>query len=370
MRILFSTDQVYMHGGIEKVLAEKANYFAEHFGYDVYIITTEQRQKAPCYPLSPKITLVDLGINYQRDISYFSLVNLKKIWPHYKQLNQAISTIKPDVIISCSFAFDFYWLPFIHTKISKFKEFHSSRFYTDKQRKNASFASKLRFRLNDFIESKFDKLILLNPDERPFYYSDNLHVIPNPIAIPFSNAGLTSKKAVAAGRIAPVKGFDNLIKSWKIVVNQHPDWKLDIYGEDYLGTKAKLEALITELGLENNVNFPGTSNNMVATMAGYSFYAMSSVTECFPMVLLESLSIGLPIVSFDCPTGPRHIVTDGDDGLLAANQNIKSLAEKMLLLCADTNLRHAMGVKAKQNAMRFTNELIMEQWKRLFMAMK
>jgi hypothetical protein len=83
MKILFSTDQVYLHGGIEKVMAEKANYFADVLGYEVYILTTEQKGKAACYPLSDKIIKTDIAINYQRAKSYFHPANLVKMPGHF-----------------------------------------------------------------------------------------------------------------------------------------------------------------------------------------------------------------------------------------------------------------------------------------------
>lgn len=368
MRILFTTDQVYLHGGIEKVLAEKANHFADVYGYDVYILTTEQKGNPPCYRLSEKVTLIDLAVNYERHKSYLSMANLKKILPHYTKLNKCIGKLNPNVIVSCNFAHDFYWLPFVYKRIPKFKEFHSSRFFTPKQRRHSSMLRRLKFTLDDFIESKFHTLLLLNPDELSFYASDNLQVIPNPIQPTEITATLVNKRAVAAGRIAPVKGFDSLIRSWALVAAKAPEWQLDIYGDDYLNTQAKLQDLIVELGLQNHVRFAGTTSNMAATMADYSLYVMSSQTECFPMVLLESLSVGLPIVSFDCPTGPRHIVTDGQDGFLVDHQNVEALSDKILLLCQDAALRTTFGVNAKRNSTRFNTAHVMQQWKRQFLA--
>ena len=371
MRILFSTDQVHLHGGIEKVMAEKASYFADVLGYEVTILTTEQRGKPACYPLSDKIRLHDIGVNYDRQKSYFDVSNLKKIFSHFSRLNKAIGTIKPDVIISCNYAFDFYWLPFVFTKIPKIKEFHSSRFYEEKVRNaTTSTLKKLKYKWDDFIESRYTKLLLLNPDEKAFYRSNNLAVIPNPNPASAETATLVSKIAIAAGRISPVKGFDHLIQAWAIVVKDFPDWRLEIYGEDYLGTKAQLSDLVSELKMEQNVRFAGVSNAMQKNMAAASLYLMSSQTECFPMVLLEALAVGLPIVSYDCPTGPRHIVTNFEDGLLAADQDIADLAQKILLLLADSKKRTEFGQKAKINSRRFETSAVMNQWQQLLVALK
>ena len=363
MKIVFSTDQIYLHGGIEKVLAEKANYFADEVGYEVIILTCEQKGKKPCYPLSAKIQLMDLGIDYHREKSYFSPENLLKIPYHFFKLNQILQQLEPDAVIVSNFGFDYYGMPFFYNKAKKIKEFHSSRYFdTVARTQNKSIIKKLTYQFNDWIESKYDHLVVLNKDEVPYYKSDAIVVIPNAISIPAETALLDNKQAVTAGRISPVKGFDQLIKAWKIVHSKVPEWELHIYGEDYVGTRKELEILIKENNLDQVIYFKGSSSNMTKTFEDYSLYALSSVTECFPMVLLESLAVGLPIVSFDCPNGPRNIISDKEDGLLAENQNLADLAKKILLLIQNQHQRKLFGKNAKQNSLQFSTSVVMKQW--------
>src|SRR5690554_6663225 len=123
MKILFSTDQTYLHGGIEKVMAEKANYFADVLGYDVTILTTEQNDQPAQYPLSKAVKQADLGVNYNRIKSYFSFQNIRKLPLHFYRQQKALHQINPDIVIVCNYAFDFYWYPFIHKSSKKIKEF-------------------------------------------------------------------------------------------------------------------------------------------------------------------------------------------------------------------------------------------------------
>jgi glycosyltransferase involved in cell wall biosynthesis len=366
MRILFSTDQIYLHGGIEKVMAVKANYFAEVLGHEVTILTTEQKNNRPCYPLSPKIQFKDIAVNYKRTKSYFHPENLKKIPKHFRAYIKAIQSINPEVIISCNYAFDFYWLPFTFTTIPKFKEFHSSRYFEAQRRNATPFFKKWQYKLNDFIEQRFSKTVLLNPDECSFYTTPNLVVIPNPIAIHSQQALLQNKKAITAGRIAPVKGFENAISAWALVVKESPDWELHIYGQGEAAYIQSLQAMIDSLQLQNKVFIKPATADLTETMLDYSIYIMTSHTECFPMVLLESLSVGLPIVSFDCPTGPRNIIANNEDGFLVENQNSAALAEKIVLLTQNDQTRIAFGNKAKQNSLRFSSDKIMLHWENLF----
>jgi glycosyltransferase involved in cell wall biosynthesis len=365
VKILFSTDQIYLHGGIEKVMAEKANYFANLPGVEVFILTTEQKGNPPCYPLNSAVKLMDMGIDYERTQSYFSKANLRKVWKHFRKQKSILSEIRPDVIISPNYNFDHYWLPFIKGKAKLIKERHASRYREGEMRKTGGFSSKLRRRLNDWVEAKYNHIVVLNPDEKKYVKTANAIVIPNPMGAVDFISPLVEKQVLAAGRIAPVKGFDELIEIWAMIRDEFPDWELHIYGDDYLGTQSKLETRIKEYNLEKEINFKGTVKDLRLTMKEYSIYAMTSETECFPMVLLESLSVGLPIVSYDCPNGPRNIIQHQEDGFLVENKNRNAFADALRNLMNSQELRNEMGKKAKENAQRFTTESVMKQWKKL-----
>lgn len=365
MKIVFNTDQIYLHGGIEKVMATKVNYWINLPNVEVYIITTEQQDKSPCYTIDSKVKLIDLGINYNRKKSYFSIENIKRAIVHFKKQKALFKSLKPDVIISPNFNFDHYWLPFIKRNAKLIKERHSSRYLEPIQRKNASFFSKLRFKINDWIESKYNHIVVLNKDEANYVHTNNAIVIPNPIDATNLQAHLTNKWVMAAGRIAPVKGFDHLIKAWKMVHQQAPDWELHIYGDNYGNTQQELENLIKQNNLQEVVKFKGAVNNIPEKMMDYNIYALSSVTECFPTVLLEALNVGLPVVAYDCPNGPRNIITNNKDGFLAENQNFNDLAEKLIRVIKDSQLQEYCSLNAKDNSVRFSTQNIMKQWNNL-----
>ena len=366
MKILFNTDQIYLHGGIEKVMATKANYFASLPNMEVIILTSEQQSKNACYNLDDRVKQVDLNVNYNRTKSYFSVENSSKAIKHFIKQRKILKKFQPDIIIAPNYNFDHYWLPFIKPKKSKvIKEIHASGYETLNFRKKSSL-SKIKWSFNDYILSKYDSIVVLNEDERKYQMNANVTVIPNPIDIPQVQAILENKQVIAAGRIAPVKGFDQLIEAWRIVNLKKPDWQLHIYGESYAETKKQIEKLIKSYNLGNVIHFKGSVNDIPTVMLDYSLYAMSSVTECFPMVLLEALSVGLPIVSYDCPNGPRHIVTNKKDGLLIANQNSNALAGGLLYLIENESTRIKMGIEAKKNSTKFETIEIMQQWLHLF----
>ena len=365
MKIVFNTDQIHLHGGIEKVMATKANHFASLPGVEVFIVTAEQKGLAPCYTLDERIRLIDLAVDYDRTQSYFSGGNLLKAVKHFRSQKKLFRDLSPDVIISPNFNFDHYWLPFIKGRAKLLKERHSSRYLEEEQRKTASLSTRIRFRINDWIESRYDHIVVLNADEKAYVKTGNAVVIPNSIPIQNITAALTNKKVIAAGRISPVKNFGDLIRAWALVHRTCPEWQLDIFGEDYLDTKKDLKHLVTTLKLEQSVFFQGTIDRMTEKMSEYALYAMTSETECFPMVLLEALSVGVPVVSYDCPNGPRNIVTHGSDGLISPHHDVELLAESLLRLMGDKELRKEMGSAAKQNVLRFGTLKVMKQWQEL-----
>lgn len=364
--IVFIIDHLYLHGGAEKVVTHKANYFVETFGYKVTIVTSEQKNKVPCYALNNSIKIIDLGIDYVRDKSYFSIANLKKIPSHFYKQYRILKSLNPDCIIVVNYSFDFYWIPFIFKNKKTIKEYHSSRYFETIQRQSTkSWHSKLKWKIIDYVESKYKTLVVLNDDEKQFYNSKSIVVIPNSIAISSYKSSLQKKQVIAMGRIAPVKGFDVLIDVWAKVHSIHPDWQLHIYGEDYLNTQSELQQKIDVYKLSEVIHFKGTTQNATQTFLDYSVYAMTSVTECFPMVLLEALSVGLPIVSFDCPTGPRHIISNNKSGYLIPNGDQEKFATRIIELLNNAQHRKEIGDMAYKNIRSFEHAIVMNSWKNL-----
>lgn len=366
MTILISTDQIYLHGGIEKVMATKVNYWANLPETEVCIVTTEQKGKPPCYELDPKIKLIDLSVNYDRSTSYFSYLNLKKSFGHYEKQKIIFKQIRPDVIISPNYNFDHYWLPFIKQKAQLIKERHSSRYIEEENRKSATFLKKLQYILADWIDSRYDHIVVLNEDEKKYVQSANAVVIPNPVERSAFRADVSKKQIIAAGRISPVKGFADLIGAFALIHAEFPDWQLHLYGQDYLGNMAQLQIQINALRLNQSVFFKGNVDDLPQIMTNYSIYAMTSETECFPMVLLEALSVGLPVISYDSPNGPRNILINKQDGLLIPHKNIPIFAEKLKELMKDESLRTEMGKRGRKNVQRFNLQSIMGKWSTLF----
>jgi glycosyltransferase involved in cell wall biosynthesis len=203
----------------------------------------------------------------------------------------------------------------------------------------------------------------LTQEEKSFWKNQrNISVIPNPMSFfPEESSELINKKAIAAGRLAYEKGFDLLIEAWKAVAVRHPDWELNIYGSG--DQKEQLLRQIEKNRLEKVIKIHDPVNNIQERYLESSMFILSSrYLEALPMVLLEAMSCGLPLVAFDAPCGPKDIITDGANGFLVETGNIEKLAGKINFLIESEEARKNMGKEAKSGSLDFREDRIMEQW--------
>ncbi|AXT49824.1 glycosyltransferase family 4 protein [Aquimarina sp. BL5] len=366
MRIVFIIDQVYLHGGIERVLSIKANYFAAQENTEVHVITTEQKDEKACYIFDERILFKDLGINYNRRKSYFHPTNLKKLPKHISRTKAVLKDIKPDVVVVCSHSVDTYFVPFIVKRIPKVKEFHYSKFIEKDKRQNPSLFKKYFFKFADYVESKYDTLVILNKDESNYYKSNNTVVIPNPLTFyPDKKAELSSNKVITAGRIAAVKGYDILIDIWKEIAKIRKDWQLFIFGSGEERYVNMLQDKIEEACIQDTIKLMGSTNKIKEEMLQSSIFVMTSHNECFPLVLLEAQACGLPIVSFDCPYGPRNII-DKETGVLVELHDNSSFVYQLNELMDNREVMQKMGVNARKNAEKYQLDAVMNLWQKMF----
>ncbi|MCX5202162.1 glycosyltransferase family 4 protein [Streptomyces sp. NBC_00237] len=169
----------------------------------------------------------------------------------------------------------------------------------------------------------------------------------------------SGKWVIAAGRLTPGKRYDLLVRAFAQVVAARPDWRLRIYGG---GDGApKLRALVHELRLHNHVFLMGVANPLEAEWPKGSIAAVTSDLEAFGMTIVEAMRCGLPVVSTDCPHGPREIIRDGVDGRLVPVGDANAVARALLDLIQDDGLRHRMGRAALADTARFDPAEIAER---------
>ncbi|GII75115.1 hypothetical protein Sru01_00970 [Sphaerisporangium rufum] len=187
--------------------------------------------------------------------------------------------------------------------------------------------------------------------------------VPNAIPELDGNvSSLTEKTVVAIGRVVHAKGFDRLVNAWKEVAPRHPDWVLRIYGGGTEEREARLRARIEDAGLTGKILLMGPAREIGVELSKASIFVMSSRYEGFPMTILEAMSKGVPVVSFDCPVGPREIITDGHDGLLVRSKKAAALGEALCRVIEDPALRRALGTAALDTAAGYRLDVIGARW--------
>jgi glycosyltransferase involved in cell wall biosynthesis len=169
-----------------------------------------------------------------------------------------------------------------------------------------------------------------------------------------------AKVVIAAGRLTRQKAFGRLVDAWGEVARRHPDWRLRIFGEG--PKRRRLERRIRQLGIDDSARLEGFTDHLPDELARASLFVMTSRREGFPMVLLEAMSVGLPVVSVDCYTGPSDIVTDGVDGRIVPEDDRPALVEAMSELMADDAKRRAFGEAALEAAGRYELGRIAARW--------
>lgn len=189
----------------------------------------------------------------------------------------------------------------------------------------------------------------------------HLAMIPNSVRdLGGRTADLEAKTVLAAGRLVAQKGFDYLIPAFAQVAAAHPDWRLRICGRGKL--RERLEAMVEDHGLADVVTLAPPAEDMAAELESASIFALSSRFEGFPLMLLEAMSKGMAVVSFDCPTGPADIIDDHRNGVLAAPRDVDSLARGLLEMIEDEELRRRCGAAAVETARDYRMDAIGPLW--------
>lgn len=278
-----------------------------------------------------------------------------------------LKELKPDIVISM-FCNDASFIPSIKDGSKKILEIHFSRFKRLQYGRKGLWrlADRWRYKTDASVVSRFDKFVVLTHEDKEYWGNlRNMCVIPNARTFEVSQpATLGAKKVIAVGRFNHQKGFERLIDAWAMVVREMPDWTLHIVGDGELRTE--LQQQIDCLNLSAHVILGRAEKDMISVYKDASILAMSSYYEGLPMVLLEAQAVGLPIVSFDCKCGPKDVIEDCEDGFLVKEGNIEELAQKLLVLMQDANLRSQMGSAAYARSERYSEERVMKQWTEMF----
>ncbi len=332
-------------GGAERVVSLIANYLSKE--YNIYIITLSKEESF--YELNHNITHIKLDLLKESKGTLESIVNtLKRVYI----LKKSLKSISPDINIS--FMTHTNIIATVASKLNKQKIIISERTVYD------YYNSKIVNILRRYIYPFSDMLITQTyADMKNYIFLKNVNVIYNPIAKIDNKSYKNSKKNIilAVGRLDKQKSFDNLIKAFAKI--DSTNWNLLIAGEG--DEKDNLLSLIKEYKL-HNVKLIGKQKDIFKYYKEASIFVLSSKKEGFPNVLIEAMSFGCAVISFDCPYGPNEIIKNEIDGILVENQNIDLLSKQMQRLINDKPLREKLSKNAIESVKKFDIDNISKKW--------
>lgn len=371
MKIVYLIHSTYNPGGMERVLLNKVTWLVGKMGWDVTVVTTDQHGRLPFYPFPEGLKMIDLGVNYSEDNGKPFLKKLlgflKRRRLHEKRFKALLEQIRPDVV-DCFYPGECSFVPGLKDGSKKMMELHQSKLFHHQYNRTGlmGLADKVRARMDERLVRKFDRFVVLTEEDAKMWGEmPNIRVIPNAanfIAQKYS--GCSEKRVIAVGRLDYQKSFDRLILVWEKVHEKIPDWRLDIFGQGEW--KAMLQGMIDERGLQDCVRLNGPTKDIGKEYAESSMLVMSSHYEGFPMVMIEAMACGLPAVCFDFKCGPRDIIVEGENGLIVPDGDIEGLAEAIVRLMRDEELRKRMGENAKRVVETYSEERVMGQWINLY----
>lgn len=373
MKLIYCTHSTYNPGGMERVLLNKVTFLSALPGWEVAIVTTDQHQRPPFYPFPEQVRMTDLEINYSEDNEKGAWKKitgyLRKRKEHKRKLTALLLKEKPDIVVSL-YPSESSFIPEIQDGSKKVLELHYCKFFRLQYGRKGllGLIDQWRTRQDERIVRRFDKFVVLTNEDKGYWGNlPNLEVIPNAaklVSKRYSDG--KNKRVIAVGRLDYQKGFDRLLQAWKIVCqnDKYADWYLDIFGQGEW--KEMLQQMIDGAEMSNRVCINRPTTNIGEEYAKSSMLVMSSNYEGFPMVMIEAMACGLPVVSFDFKCGPKDIIQPGENGLLVRNGDIEGLAAAMMKLMDDVAYRQRLSENAKGIISTYAEETVMQQWITLF----
>ena len=367
MRILYVFRSLAVWGGIERVLVEKMNYLSSVYGYDVYMITSDQSNHPIPYYLEETVHIEDLNIRFHHQYKYNIVKRQwvkKRLKQKYEQcLDIRIRQIQPDIIV-CTTADHIDSLVKLKGTIPLVVESHSICLRTIE---NGKYWLQRKLYKHHYLKAlqKADVIVALTEGDASEWRKVHSHIVVISNIVHLNEGAISSldnKRVIWVGRFDYQKRPLEMVRIWERIHPQFPDWQLDIYGEGE--QRQELEEKVCSSGMNIVIHHP--TEHILDCYRESAILVSTSLFEPFGLVIPEAMSCGLPVVAFDCPYGPADIISDSKNGYLIDYDNIDNYIDKLSLLMCDRNLRIKLGRDGLESSKRYEANIIMPLWKGLF----
>lgn len=358
MNICFFLGGFHQNGGIGRVTSMLANELVRDDSYAITTLCYYNPHLPNIYDLSPRIT-------QEYFLEEYSSMSKQLLLGGVKRLRKYLKERKIDILIACGALY--YPISVLACKGIETKSvcWEHSDPEGNNDHKGQYWARRFGIRRSD-LNVVLTKRALDVFQEK--YGADNTIQIYNPVdPAVFEAAGEynpQSKKIISVGRLTYQKNFQVAVKVAASVLPQFPDWQWDIYGQGE--DLEKLVKLAEEAGISSQMHFKGQVTDLYQRYKHYSIMVMTSRYEGFPMTLLEGLGNGLPLISFDIPTGPNEIIEDGKNGYLVHPFIAEEMEARLTALIEDDDLKYHMSNSSKQASNKFSQKEIVAKWIAVF----
>jgi glycosyltransferase involved in cell wall biosynthesis len=347
MKIIFYTNSMSPAGGIERVISKHINFLSKH---DILLLTKDNLNSF--YPLPNNIRHDSLKINFNLDMkSKFNRIRtiLFTILSTSIKLRDYIKECKPDII-------------YVSTPLNLLEIYFAQRHLKNIMvTEHSSYLSyNIVYRLIAKLLYKRVKVLAVpTTDDSKLYNCLNIKNIylPNPLSFyPIYSSNLLNKVVLNVGRFTDDKQHIILIKIWSLVASSHNGWKLKIIGQGE--NESKIRDAINYYNLNDSVLISPVTQEIEKEFFNSSIFLLTSRAEGFGLVLAEAMSLGVPCISFNCPSGPKDIINNNRNGFLIENENLTDFVDKLNILIENYNIRSEMGQNAKIDILKFSEKKI------------
>lgn len=374
MKIAYLFPHYAQKAGTERVLTDKMNWLAE-CGHEVFALSYEQGSHPYAFPLDERVRKIDFNVRffplYRCNAAKRLLMLIILRCRLVNRLRKFVEKERPHLMVCTTYApFEIEAL----TKICKplgipfIIECHSTYLNARSETLISLVMHRMRH-LNPRQLAGAERVVALTEGDADEWRKvvKRVSVIPNMVHL--NQSGLYSngqnKKVIFAGRLEQQKGLPQLLQIWQKVYMTHPDWNLEVYGTG--PQRDWFEKEVKRLNIGINIYEP--TNAIMAKYRECDILMLTSVYEPFGLVLVEAMSSGLPVVSFDCPYGPAGIISDGHDGFLIPPGDIQTFSNRLGQLMENDDMRHAMSQRAIVSSQHYTDAKVMPLWEQLFKEM-
>ena len=337
-----------------------ANYWIEQ-GNEVSLITFDDTQSSPFYPLHAKVSHLKLGL-FKQSKNIFAglrnnLVRLKALRANFRagRADVIISIIGRSNIRVLFAAFG------LKTPIIVFEQIDPARDSLNQLWRLLRLLAYRRARRIVVLTQSFAEYF-------PLYLHKRIQVISNPVvltgtSLPKRLSSPDHFKIIAVGRLELQKGFDYLLKALATLKSDSKIWSLTILGDG--SQRQNLESLCAQLNLADRVFFAGTVTDITTFLKQSDLFILSSRVEGFPLALCEAMACGLPVIATNCAASIQEIVREGVDGIVIPNEDIPALTKAVSELMNDPERCQQMSDQATRIIGKLDLPIIMRKWDKL-----